>query len=152
MSPTTKISVLALAFLAFALPASRQGGETAPSPAQAQFTQAQLEQLVAPIALYPDALLTQVLSASTYPIEVVQAQRWIDRNPGLKGSELEEALKAQDWDPSVKALCGFPTVLKQMSENLDWTRDLGDAFLGQKAELMDTVQTMRKRALDAGNL
>ena len=152
MSPTTKISALALAFLAFALPASQQAGEQTPAAAQARFTQAQLEQLVAPIALYPDALLTQVLSASTYPIEVVQAQRWVDRNPDLKGSELEEALKSQEWDPSVKALCGFPTVLKPMSENLNWTRDLGDAFLGQKAELMDTVQTMRRRALDAGNL
>src|SRR5258705_6614375 len=116
------------------------------------FDQPHLEQLVAPIALYPDALLTQILMASTYPLEIVQADRWVAKNPDLKGTELEEALKTQDWDPSVEALCGFPTVLKQMSENLDWTRDLGDAFLGQKAELMDTVQTMRKKALDAGAL
>ena len=153
MSPTTKLSAVALAVLAVSVPASQQVGEQSPpAAAQARFSAEQLEQLVAPIALHPDALLMQILSASTYPIEVVQAQRWVDRNPDLEGSELEEALKAQEWDPSVEALCGFPTVLKQMSENLDWTRDLGDAFLGQKAALLDTVQTMRRRALDSGNL
>jgi len=155
MSPTSKLSAVALAFLALTLPASQQVGDPsapASTASQAKFTRAQLEQLVAPIALHPDVLLTQILMASTYPIEVVQAQRWVDRNPGLKGAELEEALKTQAWAPSVKALCGFPTVLKQMSDNLDWTRDLGDAFLGQKTELMDTVQTMRKKALDSGNL
>jgi hypothetical protein len=152
MSPTSKLSAVALAFLALALPASQQAGDPSATTSQAQFTQAQLEQLVAPIALHPDPLLTQILMASTYPIEVVQAQRWVDQNPGLKGSALEEALKTQEWDPSVKALCGLPTVLKQMSENLDWTRDLGDAFLGQKTGLMDTVQRLRKKALDSGTL
>jgi Protein of unknown function (DUF3300) len=152
MSPTSKISAMTLALLAFALPAAQQVGDPSSSAAQAQFTQAQLEQLVAPIALHPDGLLTQILTASTYPLEVVQAQRWVDQNSALKGAALEDALKPQDWDPSVKALCGFPTVLKQMSDNLDWTRDLGDAFLGQKTQLMDTVQRMRKKALDAGTL
>jgi hypothetical protein len=152
MTPTTKLSAVALALLALALPASQWVGDRSSTAAQGQFTRAQLEQLVAPIALHPDTLLTQILSASTYPLEIVQAQRWVDRNPELKGAALEEALKTQEWDPSVKALCGFPPVLKQMSENLDWTRDLGDAFLGQKTELMDTVQRMRKRALDSGNL
>jgi len=152
MSPTSKIAALTFAVLGVCLPAARQIGDTPSTETQAKFSQAQLEQLVAPIALHPDGLLTQILSASTYPIEIVQAQRWVDRNSALKGSELEESLKAQDWDPSVKALCGFPTVLKQMSDNLDWTRDLGDAFLGQKAELMDCVQSLRKRALDSGNL
>ena len=90
--------------------------------------------------------------ASTYPLEIVEAARWVQKNPSLKGKALEEALKSQDWDPSVKSLCGFPAVLKQMNDNLDWTQDLGDAFLGQKEELMDTVQTMRKKALEAGNL
>src|SRR5258706_6161503 len=119
MSPTSKISAVALAFLAFALPASQEVGDPSSPAAQGQFTKAQLEQLVAPIACHPDALLTQILTGSTYPIEIVQAQRWVDQNPGLKGAELEEALKTQEWDPSVKALCGFPTVLKQMSDNLD---------------------------------
>jgi hypothetical protein len=129
-----------------------------PAPAvQAQasdagMTAAQLEQLVAPIALYPDALLTQILMASTYPLEVVEAQRWVSQNAKLKGEALDAALKDKDWDPSVKALCGLPDVLKKMSDNLDWTQDLGDAFLGQKTELMDTVQRMRGKALEAGNL
>jgi len=144
MSPTTKLSAVALASLALFLPSS--------TAAQGKFSPAQIEQLVAPIALHPDVLLSQILMASTYPLEVVQAQRWVDRNSGLKGVELEEALKPQEWDPSVKALCGFPTVLKQMSDSLDWTRDLGDAFVGQKTELMDAVQRLRKRALDSGNL
>jgi hypothetical protein len=96
--------------------------------------------------------MTQILMASTYPIEVVEADSWIEKNPGLKGDGLEEALKTKDWDPSVKALCGFPTVLKQMSDNVPWMRDLGDAFLGRKAELMDTVQRMRKKALASGAL
>ena len=152
MTPTSKISALAFAALGLAFSASQQAGETPPAVEQAKFTQAQLEQLVAPIALHPDTLLAQILSASTYPIEIVQAQRWVDAHDPMKGVTLEEALKSQPWDPSVKALCGFPTVLKQMSENLDWTRDLGDAFLGQKADLMDTVQRMRKKALDAGTL
>jgi len=155
MYPTTKLTAVALVALAVCLPAAQQAGDssrTASTAAQGQFSQAQLEQLVAPIALHPDALLTQILIASTYPLEIVQAQRWVDQNSGLKGSELEEALKTQEWDPSVKSMCGFPTVLKQMSENLDWTRDLGDAFLGQKTQVMDTVQMMRKKALDSGNL
>src|SRR5258708_29126581 len=114
MSPASKFSAIALAFAACALPASQQVSDpystgASSTAAQGQFTQAQLEQLVAPIALHPDGLLTQILMASTYPIEIVQAQRWVDQNPGLKGPALEEALKPQEWDPSVKALCGFPT-------------------------------------------
>ena len=152
MNPRSKIAAAALALLAVSLPASQALRGPHSTAVQGQFTQAQIEQMVAPIALHPDALLTQILSASTYPIEVVQAQRWVDQNPGLVGSGLEEALQTQAWDPSVKALCGFPTVLKQMSDDLDWTRDLGDAFLNQKIELMDAVQRLRKKALDAGNL
>jgi len=147
--------VFATAFLALAAqdaqpvqPGQPQSDQSAPST----FTTERLEQLVAPIALYPDALLTQILMASTYPLEIVQAERWVEANPGLKGTALEEALKAEDWDPSVKVLCGLPTVLKKMNDELDWTRDLGDAFLSQKADVMDTVQRMRKKALDAGSL
>lgn len=116
------------------------------------FTPEQLEQIVAPIALHPDALLAQILMASTYPLEIVEAYRWLQKNPSLNGKALEEALKQTDWDPSVKAICGLREVVKQMNDNLDWTQDLGDAFLGQKAEVMETVQKMRKKALEAGNL
>ena len=136
---------------------------SAPAPGQTQaappagkekagFSAAQLEQMAAPIALYPDSLLMQILMASTYPLEIVQAQRWMQKNSGLKGAALEEALKQTDWDASVKSLCGFPDVLKRLNENLDWTQDLGDAFLGQKTELLDAVQRMRGKAYEAGNL
>jgi len=123
-----------------------------PAAASATFTAEQLEQIVAPIALHPDALLSQILMSSTYPLEIVEAYRWVQKNPSLKGTALEEALKKQDWDPAVKGICGLPSVLKQMNDSLDWTQDLGDAFLGQKEELMQTVQKMRKKALEAGNL
>jgi hypothetical protein len=116
------------------------------------FDAAQLEQIIAPIALYPDSLLMQICMAATYPLEVVEAQRWLEANEGLSGEELDEALKEKDWDPSVKSLCGFPDVLKDMSEKLDWTRDLGDAFLSQQSELLDAAQRMRNVAHDAGNL
>ena len=108
--------------------------------------------MVAPMALYPDPVVSQMLMASTYPLEIVEAARWMKANPGLKEAALEAKLKEQDWDASVKSLCGFPDVLKQMDENLDWTQDLGDAFLAQKTELMDTIQRMRGKAYDSGNL
>lgn len=116
------------------------------------FATDQLEQLVAPIALYPDALLMQILMASTYPLEIVEADRWLKKQPELTGDALNEALKEQDWDPSVKSLTTLPSVLGQMSENLDWTQDLGDAFLAQQNETLDTVQRMRGLAYEAGNL
>jgi len=118
----------------------------------AAFSAVQLEQLVGPIALYPDALLTHVLMAATYPLEVVEASRWLKKNPTLKGSALEEALKEQDWDPSVKSVCAVPAVIEMMNENLDWMKDLGDAFLGQQAEVLAAAQRMRAKAYEAGNL
>jgi len=121
-------------------------------PAEDIFTPEQLEQLVAPIALYPDALLMQILMASTYPLEIVEADRWLGKQPDLKGDALDKALLEKDWDPSVKSLTTLPSVLKQMSENLDWTQDLGDAFLAQENALLDTVQIMRGKAYEAGNL
>ena len=127
--------------------AQEAGG--APSAA---FSKEQLEQILAPIALYPDDLVVQVLMASTYPIEIVQADRWVRQNKDLKGDALANALEKQDWDPSVKSLVNFPQVLSMLSEKLDWTQKLGDAFLGQEKEVMDTVQVLRKRAKDAGNL
>ncbi|MBK9387987.1 MAG: DUF3300 domain-containing protein [Planctomycetes bacterium] len=117
-----------------------------------EWTSERLEQLVAPIALYSDGVLAQVLMASTYPLEIVQASRWVAKNPKLGGAELEKALKSQDWDPSVKSLCGLRDVLQQMNDNLDWTQDLGDAFLAEKQKLMEAVQVMRRKALEAGQL
>jgi hypothetical protein len=130
---------------------AQQPAAPAQAPAAA-FSPDRLEKMAAPIALYPDALIAQILMASTYPLEIVEASRWVDKNPALKGAALEEALKQNEWDPSVKALCGVPTVLKLMNDNLDWTKDLGDAFLAQKTELMDTIQRMRRKAFEAGSL
>lgn len=114
----------------------------------------QLDQMLAPIALYPDDLLTNVLMASTYPLDVVAADRWRREpaNAKLKGDALAKALEAKEWDPSVKALVQFPDVLKSMSEKLDWTQKLGDAFLAQKDEVMDEIQFLRGKAAEAGNL
>jgi hypothetical protein len=116
------------------------------------FKQEELDQLLAPIALYPDSLLTQVLMASTYPLEVVQADRWVKQNKDLKGDGLTTALEKQQWDPSVKSLVNFPQVLVMMSEKLDWTQKLGDAFLAQQEDVMDTVQSLRAKANEQGNL
>ena len=115
-------------------------------------TTEQLDQLVAPIALYPDSLVAQVLMASTYPLEVVEAARWVKANPGLKDKALEAALQKQSWDPSVKSLAAFPQTLDMMNDKLDWTTQLGNAFLAQQSDVMNAVQVLRKRAKDAGNL
>jgi hypothetical protein len=117
-------------------------------------TQAQLAQLVAPIALYPDPLLAQILMASTYPLEVVEAARWVDvgGNRALKGDALTAALQVQNWDPSVKALVPFPRILQIMSDQLQWTEALGNAFLAQQADVMAAVQSLRQEAMAAGNL
>lgn len=112
----------------------------------------QLEQLVAPIALYPDALLAQILMASTYPLDVVQANRWLGEHEALEGDDLQKAVDQAQWDDSVKALVFFPSVLGFMSDNLDWTQDLGDAVLAQQGELTDTVQRLRGEADEAGAL
>jgi hypothetical protein len=116
------------------------------------FPKEKLEQLVAPIALYPDALLAQVLMAATYPLEVVQAQRWLQANPKVAGKNLEDTMQKQSWDESVKSLTAFPTVLQMMSDQLEWTQQLGDAFLAQQEDLMAAVQALRRRADDSGKL
>jgi uncharacterized membrane protein YgcG len=116
------------------------------------YKQEQLDQLVAPIALYPDSLLAQVLMASTYPLEVVQADRWVKQNSKLKGDSLNAALDKMGWDSSVKALVPFPQVLSMMSEQLDWTQKLGDAFLAQQEDITNTVQKMRAKARAQDNL
>ena len=116
------------------------------------FSQAELDQMLAPIALYPDPLLAQILIASTYPLEIVEAARWSSRNPQLAGEDAVAAVADRDWDPSVKALVAFPDVLARMDEDLDWTRNLGDAMLFQEAQVMDSVQFLRARADAAGSL
>jgi len=112
----------------------------------------QLDSLVAPIALYPDPLLSQVLVASTYPLEIVQLQQWLEKNKNLKDKALADAVKKQDWDPSVQSLAALPDVAKTLNENIKWTTDLGNAFLAQQSDVMDAVQRMRKKAQDSGNL
>src|SRR5262249_21989245 len=112
----------------------------------------QIESLVAPIALYPDDLLAQCLVASTYPVEVVQAQQWVDKNSNLKGDELSKAAMKQDWDPSIQALTGIPDALKVLSQDIKWTVDLGNAFLAQQPEVMDAVQRLRAKAKEGGKL
>jgi hypothetical protein len=116
------------------------------------FKPEEIDALVAPIALYPDDLLSQIFMASTYPLEVVQANRWAKQNQNLKGDALAAGLEKQDWDPSVKSLVNFPEVLSKMSDKLDWTQKLGDAFLEQQKDVMDAVQRLRAKAEAAGNL
>jgi hypothetical protein len=128
----------------FAADEATDTGEAAPQ--QQLLGEGELNQLVAPIALYPDALLAQVLMASTYPLEVVQAVRWAKANKSLKGEKLDDALTKQDWDASVKALVATPTVLAMMNDDLDWTEKLGDAVLAQQTDVMDAIQRLRSKA------
>src|SRR5712664_2262121 len=112
----------------------------------------QLDSLVAPIALYPDPMLAQTLAASTYPLELIQLQQWLAKNPGLKDQALADAVMKQPWDPSVQALAALPDVVKRLADDIQWTTDLGNAFLAQQSDVMDAVQRMRKKAQDTGNL
>ena len=112
----------------------------------------QLDSLVAPIALYPDPLLAQVLAASTYPLEIIQLQQWLARNPNLKDKALADAVAKQPWDPSVQAMAALPDVVKRLAEDIQWTTDLGNAFLAQEADVMEAVQRMRGKAEANGNL
>jgi hypothetical protein len=124
-----------------------------PTPVQnSPQTAEQLQQLVAPIALYPDELVAQVLAAATYPTEVVETDRWLQENPNLKGKELADQVDQQAWDPSIKALTQFPSVLANMDKNLSWTSSLGDAYVNKQQDVMNAVQTMRQRAQNAGTL
>lgn len=125
------------------VPAEQQAPALAPD---------QLDDLVAPIALYPDELLGEVLAASTYPLEIVEAQQWLLENRGLIGTQLIDAARQRNWDPSVQALVAFPSALRLLSQNVRWTTDLGNAFLAQQADVMDAVQRLRARARDNGRL
>jgi Spy/CpxP family protein refolding chaperone len=122
------------------------------SDTAAVFKPEELEQILAPIALHPDSLVTQILMAATYPLEVVQAERWIKQNASLKGEALTAALEKQEWDPSVKSLVNFPQVVTMMSEQLEWTQKVGDAFLADQKQVLGTIQSLRAKAQASGNL
>lgn len=124
----------------------------AEQPAPSPRGPAQLELLVAPLALHPDPLLAQILMASTYPLEVVEAARWSQANPGVTGQALEEAMQNESWDPSVKGLTAVPQILQMMNDKPDWTQELGDAFLAQQPAVLDAIQRLRARANAAGYL
>jgi hypothetical protein len=126
-----------------------QAGE---APPYAQQTPEQLQRLVAPIALYPDSLVAQILAAATFPEQVVEADRWVQAHPDLKGEDLGQAVDQEPWDPSVKALAAFPSVLGNMDKNLSWASSLGDAYYNQQQDVMDAVQVMRQKAEASGNL
>ena len=115
-------------------------------------TQAELDQMLAPVALYPDTVLTHVLIAATYPLEVVQAARWVETNPNINGEDAVRAVESQDWDPSVKALVAFPQLLQRLSDDLDWTQQLGEAFLADESAVLASIQQLREKAYSSGNL
>lgn len=151
MMATVKRWLAGLLISASAL--SLASAQTGQAPAQERlFSQEELDQMLAPIALYPDQLLTQILMAATYPLEVVKAARWSRAHPGLEGDEAVRAAANEDWDPSVKSLVAFPRVLAMMDERIDWTEQLGEAFLAQEPHVLETIQSLRRRAYDAGNL
>src|SRR5881396_4346911 len=122
-----------------------------PSPAE-KIPPGQLDSLVAPIALYSDPLLAQTLAASTYPLEIIQLQQWMDRNKNLTGKALADAVAKQQWDPSIQAMVEFPDVVQRLAGNIQWTTDLGNAFLAQQSDVMDAVQRLRAKAQGTGNL
>jgi len=144
--------VAAIAAACVVPPIAMAQESAATSSTSAAFKHEELEQLLAPIALYPDALVSQVLMASTYPLEIVQAERFAAQNKGLKGDALAQALEKQTWDPSVKSLVNFPQVLALLSDKLEWTQKLGDAFLAQQRDVFDAIQRLRAKAQAAGHL
>src|SRR6266567_4626565 len=127
-------------------------GSAAPAEEAPKIPNDQLDSLVAPIALYPDPLLAQTLAAATYPLEIIQLQQWLEKNKNLKDKALADAVMKQPWDPSVQAMAALPDVVKRLADDIQWTTDLGNAFLAQQGDVMDAVQRMRKKAQDNGNL
>src|ERR1700683_1064463 len=148
----TSVSVLAAAPNQDDAPPDQSQALAQAHPMSSQLTPQQLQEMVAPIALYPDALVAQILAASAYPTQIVEAERFMQQNPDLKGAGLGAEVDKQDWDPSVKALTQFPSVLADMDKNLSWTSELGDANYNQQADVMGAVQFMRQKAQQAGNL
>src|SRR5262249_49634157 len=158
-------SVIAIVGVALISSSPLVAQTSAPPPAQSQemttttndqqttiLAPQELDSLVAPIALYPDPLLAQTLAASTYPLEVIQLQQWVNNNKNLQGKALADAVAKQPWDPSVQGLVEFPDVVQRMAGNIQWTTDLGNAFLAQQSDVMDAVQRMRAKAQGTGNL
>ena len=156
MITTRAVAVLCAALLAaenpYAFAQQPQPAAGAPDQSQKTLSQGQLESLVAPIALYPDPILSQALVASTYPLEIVEAGRWLSQNSNLTGKALADAAAKQPWDASVQALVVLPDVLKRLDQNVTWTSDLGNAFLAQQQDVMDAIQRLRQRASEAGAL
>lgn len=144
-------SLLGLTTQSVAYGAMSQSSNQPPASAAQQSPQ-ELKQLVAPIALYPDALVAQILAASTYPTQIVEADRWVQAHSNLKGEALAKEVDKQDWDPSVKAVAQFPSVLQNMDKNLTWTSSLGEAYINQPQDVTDAVQTLRQQARNAGHL
>src|SRR6266478_1883519 len=135
-----------------AMPSPGSAQAASPQDQAAQIPSDQLDSLVAPIAPYPDPMLAQTLAASTYPLELIQLQQWLAKNPGLKDQALADAVMKQPWDPSIQASAALPEVVKRLADDIQWTTDLGNAFLAQQSDVMDAVQRMRKKAQDTGNL
>ena len=150
------IAIIGLASLLFgstaALAQQAQSQEMTTTEQTPKLASGELDSLVAPIALYSDPLLAQTLAASTYPLEIIQLQQWMDRNKNLTGKTLADAVAKQPWDPSVQGLVEFPDVVQRMAGNVQWTTDLGNAFLAQQSDVMDAVQRMRAKAQGTGNL
>ena len=134
------------------MPPPAQAAAALPQAQAIKIPTEQLDSLVAPIALYPDPLLAQALAASTYPLEIIQLQQWLERNKNLKDKALADAALKQPWDASIQALAALPDVVKRLADDIQWTTDLGNAFLAQQSDVMDAVQRMRKKAQDKGNL
>ena len=126
------------------------GGRSRAQQEAANLPPDQLDSLVAPIALYPDPMLAQVLAASTYPLELMQLQQWLEKNKDLKDKALVDAVEKQPWDPSVQGLAALPDVVKRLADDIQWTTDLGNAFLAQQNDVMEAVQRMRKKAQGSG--
>src|ERR1700739_3519113 len=137
--------------LAYISSPSQQAAPSTPNQAS-KIPSDQLDSLVAPVALYPDPLLAQTLAASTYPLEIIQLQQWLEKNKGLKDKALADAVAKQSWDPSVQAMAGLPDVVKRLADDIQWTTDLGNAFLAQQSDVMAAVQRMRSKAKGTGNL
>src|SRR5271165_2109376 len=138
--------------MAYGPPATVAAATFSDDQAAATIPPDQLDSLVAPIALYPDPMLAQILAASTYPLELIQLQQWLAKNPGLKDKALVDAVEKQPWDPSVQAMAGLPDVVKRLADDIQWTTDLGNAFLAQQNDVMNAVQRMRQKAQGTGNL
>src|SRR5437667_12159749 len=153
------IAIMGLAFLSSSPGALAQQAQsqvmttTTPDTERApKLPSDQLDSLVAPIALYPDQLLSQTLVASTYPLEIIQLQQWMEKNKNLKGQALSGAVEKQSWDPSIQAMATFPDVVNRLADNIQWTTDMGNAFLAQESDVMASIQSMRAKAQSQGNL